>query len=258
MANYYFLATLLPPLKVGSPVELGSKELDHLLRQNLSKPDLEKVMILRRLIDIENIRALWQKQPLEVGGNVDQFELEEALFTQEGIPSYVSEFLEKYLEKNERLQHFPELIHRYFTVESKNADLFLKEYLTFERQWRLVFVALRAIDLGRSLEQELQYEDPEDPFVTQLLANAKEKHFEPPEPFEGLKPIYEARKKAPLDLYQALSEWRFNHLEEKIEWENFSFERILGYIAELEICEKWLELDKRKGLEIAEEIMEVL
>jgi len=258
MANYYFLATLLPPLKVGSPVDLGSKELDMLLRQDLTKSDLEKVTVLRRLIDLENIRAIWQKQPFETGGNFDEFELEEALFSGVGLPTYVVEFMEQYPEKQDRLKHFSTLLHRFFSVESKNSNSFVAEYLTFERQWRLVFVALRAITLKRSVESELQFEDPEDPFVAQLLAEAQKKHFEPPRPFEELKPLYEARKKAPLDLYQALSIWRFDYLEEQIEWENFSIERILGYIAQLEICEKWLELDKRKGLEIAEEMMEVV
>src|SRR5262249_54467754 len=104
-------------------------------------------------------------------------------------------------------------------VESNNPNYFLSHYLTFEWHWRLVFVVLRAKDLERNVEQELQDEDPEDPFIEKLLAEAREKHFEPPAPYTGLKTLYEARKRAPLDLYQALSEWRFSHIEEAIEWE---------------------------------------
>lgn len=256
MANYYFLATLLPPLKVGSPVELGSRELEFLLQQNLKPADLELISVLKLLIDIDNIRSIWQKQPISLGGNFDQYELEERLFFKERLPQYVLDYLEQYRDKKELIDNFPAILHRYFAIESQNKDSFLSRYLAFQWHWRLVFVALRAHDLGRSLEEELKYEDPEEPFVAELLAASKEKHFEPPAPYTGLKALYDARKSAPLDLYQALSEWRFNYIEELIEWECFSLERILGYVAQLEICEEWLQLDKLKGLEIVEQVMQ--
>lgn len=258
MANYYFLATLLPQLKVGTVADIGSRELDFLLRENLTQEDFEKVTILRRLVDIENIRAILQKQTIEPGGNLDQNELEECLLYREGFPSYVLDFLEQNQEPGDMIKNFTRLLQSYFTIERKTEDQFLSQYLTFEWQWRLVFVALRAKDLKRPFATEFQYEDPDDTFVSAILSEGDSVNFDPPAPYEGLKVLYEARKGSPLDLYQALSEWRFNRIEEMTEWEFFSIERILGYVAELEICEKWLELDKRKGLEIVEEMMEVV
>ncbi len=257
MANYYFLATLLPPLKVGSPVELGSHELWFLLQQNLEPKDLESIFTLKLLVDIENIRAIWQKQPFRPGGNFEQFELEDRLFFKEGLPKYVLDYLEQYNDKKDLIDHFPQLLHSYFAIESKDPEPFVSKYLTFEWHWRLVFVALRAHDLNRNIEDELKAEDLEDPFISDLIAATKEKNFEPPAPYTGLKALYESRKLAPLDLYQALSEWRFDHIENVIEWEYFSLDRILGYIAQLEICEEWLQLDKLKGLEIVDEMMDV-
>lgn len=258
MANYYFLATLLPPLRVGAPVELGLRELDFLLEQNLTPKDLEIVSVLKWLIDIDNIRAIWKKQPFLPGGNYEQYDLEERLFFKEGLPQYILDYLEEYHDKKELIDNFPAILHRYFAIMSQNTDPFLQKYLTFQWQWRLVFVALRAHELNRDLETEIKHEDLENPFVAELLAASREKTFEPPAPYTGLKALYESRKAAPLDLYQALSEWRFNYIEELIEWENFSMDRILGYIAQLEICEEWLQLDKLKGLEIVEEMMEVV
>jgi hypothetical protein len=256
MANYYFVATLLPPLKVGSPPEIGSRELDFILRQNLAPADFEKVGIIRRLVDIENLRATIQKQPLEAGGNLDAYELEEALLFKKNLPSYVLEFLDQYPDANKQLEYFPELIRSYFAIESKHQSGFLADYLTFEWQWRLVFVALRAKELDRDLKQEFRFEDSEDQFVAQILAQNESSSFDPPAPYNGLKALFESRKTSPLALYQALSEWRFMRIEESIEWEHFSLNRILGYVAELEICEKWLELDKRKGLQILQEMIE--
>ena len=256
MANYYFVATLLPQLKVGSPPEIGSRELDFILRQNLTPADFEKVGIIRRLVDIDNIRELLQKQPLEPGGNLDAYELEEALLFKTNLPSYIIQFFERYQTPKEQLEHFPELLRSYFEIESKRQTGFLADYLTFEWQWRLVFVALRAKELDRDLKYEFRLEDPEDPFVGQIIAQNESSSFDPPAPYAGLKALFESRKTAPLDLYQALSEWRFSRIEETIEWEHFSLNRILGYVAELEICEKWLELDKRKGIKILQEMIE--
>ncbi len=260
MANYYFLATLLPPLRVGAPVEISSKELQYYMEQNLklTPKDLAYFSALKRLVDIDNIRSIWLNGPFMPGGEYDQYELEDALFYRIGLPSYVLEYLEQFPEKNERLQNFPLLLHRYLACESQSSNPFVRAYLTFEWHWRLVFVAIRALDLGRDVDHEFRYEDPEDPFVADLIARAKEKTFEAPAPYNGLKALYESRKQAPLDLYQALSEWRFNYIEELIEWDFFSLERILGYVAQLEICEQWLQLDKLKGLEIVEEMMEVV
>jgi hypothetical protein len=256
MANYYFLATLLPPLRVGSPVELGSKELSFLLEQNLTKEDLETVNVLKRFVDVENIRAIWQKQPFLPGGTLEKYELEERLFFQEGLPQYVLDYLEHYPNKEERIANYPKLLHQYFAVESKNKNPFIQRYLRFQWYSRLVFVAIRAQALGRNIEEELKYEDPEDPFVQELLQASQEKHFEAPAPFTGLMGLYESRKEAPLDLYQAFAEWEFAYIAETIEWEFFSLERILGYVAQLKICEEWLQLDKLKGVEIAREMME--
>ena len=257
MANYYFLATLLPPLKVGSPVELGSGELQFLLQQNLTKEDFELVHVLKHVIDIYNIRAVWQKQTFIPGGNYEQHDLEERLYYKEGLPKYILDYLDQYTDK-ELLANFPSILHRYFSTERQCTNAFLNRFLTFEWQWRLLFVALRARDLGRDLEKELSYEDLEDPFVSDLIAASKQKKIEPPAPFADVKALYEESKSSPLNLYQALAQWRFNFIEESIEWENFSIERILGYVAQLEICEEWLQLDKLKGLEIVEEIMEIV
>ena len=256
MANYYFLATLLPPLKVGTPPKLGSKELKYLLQQELTTKDLTKIATLRRLTDIENMRNIWQGNPLQSGGNYTAKELTERLFSKTGLPDYIVQYLELYDTTETRLEHFPELLHAYFKVESKSKDAFLGPYLTFEWQWRLVFVALRAKDLDRDIKYELRFEDPQDPFIAEIISQNEARTFEPPLPYTGLKALFEARKHAPLELHQALCEWRFDHIKHQISWQCFSTARILGYIAQLEICERWLELNKKKGQQLLEEMIE--
>ncbi len=204
MAKYYFVTTLLPPLKIGSPPEIDSPELDFLLRQNLTKSDYQKVVILRRLVEIENIRRFWQGEPIEAGGNFDEKEIEENLLHQESYPPYVFRYMEKYEDPKERIKHFPELIKDFFHYELSLNDGFVEEYLRFEWEWRLVFVAIRAKNLGRDLAIEMQYENPENPFIQQILDQKDEKVYIPPARYADLKDIFEEKKSNPLELALAL------------------------------------------------------
>jgi hypothetical protein len=253
--SYYFLATILPPIVLGEVPEMSFSEFTHLLQVNLSPKDLEKANVIRRFYDIQNIRAFWKKEELDPRGNFDGIELEEALLAREGFPEYVYDFLDRYDNTSNRLEHFPGLLADYYNHEIPAATGFLKEYLTFERDWRLVLTGFRAKQLGRDLAAELQFEDPNDDLVAQILAQKDSPSFVPPDGYEDLKPFFEQYGNQPLELYQALCEYRFRRIESMLEMDLFSIDRILGYMAELITAEKWIELDQQKGKEIANRVL---
>jgi hypothetical protein len=254
MTQYYFITTLLPPLKIGQSPDIDHFELDFLLRMNLTPVDFRKVETLRRLTDIENIRHLLSGEDLDGGGNLDEKELEESIFHQEKLPSYVFEFLERYKETPERLKNFPELLRRYFQEETQTDEAFLCEYLNFEREWRLVFSSLRAKELGRSLTKEMSLEKPEEPFIAAIIEQEEDPSYRPPDEYFALKAIFDAKKLNPLELNLAVSEWRFNAIEEMTEWHTSDIYSVLGYVVQFEIVEKWLKLDKRKGIQFVQQV----
>jgi hypothetical protein len=255
---YYYLGTVLPDLAVGKLPEISFQELKDLLKDNLSVDDEAQTRLIRRLYDILNIRALWLNDPLDPHGNDDENELEEALISEVGLPNYVYDFLDSHESQSDRLLHFPGLIAQFFSVESAHASGFLKEYLSFERSWRLVMTALRSKRLGRDLLVELQYENPDDPLVAQILSQKDAKAYEPPEEFQDLKALFEKHHRNPLDLEQALCEYRFNHIDHLIAFDVFSTRRILAFVAQFIIVEKWIELDKKKGTDIIHSILKEL
>jgi len=250
MKRYYFLTTLLPELDIGKVPELGSKELEFLLRLNLSPSDLKQIEVLRRLIDIDNIRLMIQGESLSNGGNFTASELEEMLLHQETLPVYILKFFTTYTSKQEQLKHFSKLHHAFFAEEIPKQHGFIKEYLTVEREWRLLLTALRAVNLNRDLKIEFHDEDPDDPFIKMLFEQSTSTTI--PEPYEELKTIFERYNNKPFQLYQMLAEWRFKKVEEIAGWHTFYIHRIFAYVIQLEICEKWLELDKALGLQIIE------
>lgn len=256
MKQYIFTTSSLPTLTIGEAPGMTFEELDTLLYENLLPSDYKQTQVLRQLYDILNIRALWKGDSFDPHGNLNENQLEESIVDQTNLPWYVKDFLDTHNTKEERLKFFPILISQFFKEEIKHADPFLKEYLEFERKLQLVLVGFRAKKLGRNLEKELQFEDPNEDLIAQILAQKNAPEFEPPEGFEELKAIFEAHQDNPIKLYQSLCEFRFENIEKMMGTDNFSFSKILGFMAELIIVEKWMELDQKKGMEIIDEILE--
>lgn len=255
MTNYYFIGTLLPELKIEEAPEIGFNELDQLFKENLSNQDYAKARTIRTLYDIGNLQAYWKGEPLDPYGNLTPNELEEALVTRSVLPPFVFEFIDKYETNEERLRHYPELQAIFFRDAINHATGFFRYYLTLERELRLILVAFRAKKLGRDLYAELQYEDPEEDFIAQILAQKDAPAYEPPEKYQDIKILFEQYYDKPIELHKALLEYRFNQIEEKLGYEPFSLDRLLAYMIELIMVEGWERMDKKKGLEIVDTML---
>lgn len=255
MANYYFLGALLPELHLNEEPEIGFGELDQLFKDNLSPKDYDKTKIIRNLFDIFNLRAYWKGESIDRKGNITAGDLEEALATRSQLPPFVFDFMDRYESKEQRLEHYQELLSIFFRNAIKNATGFFKFYLSLERELRLVFAAFRTKKLGKDIYKELQYEDPEEDFIAQILAQKDSPDYEPPEKYEDVKALFEQYYDNPIELERALLEYRFNKIEEVVGIERFSIDRILAYMIELIMVERWQSMDRQKGLEIIENML---
>lgn len=255
LKEYPFVGGILPELKIGEPPGITFRLLDLLLKLNLSKADYEQALVIRRYTDFQNIRLYLNKEELDPHGILNEKQIEEALLTRTGYPPYLFEFLDKYDNDLERLKHVAELLSIHYKDEIGTAHGFLKEYMTFERDWRRVFSALRAKKLGRDIAEELKYEDPNDPLMEQILEQKDAVTYEPPPEYQDLKKIFEEYSDSPMDLHKALYEYRFNHIDEMCGIEVFTLRRILGYMIQLILVEKWNKLDQKKGIEFIDKLI---
>ncbi|MFI0434730.1 MAG: DUF2764 family protein [Parachlamydiaceae bacterium] len=256
MAKYYFVGTLLPLLSFDAPPEISLERLEILLSDNLTERDLEKTLLLRRFYDILNLRAFWREEELDPRGKLSLFEIGEALVMRTGLPDYVYDFVDRYAKTEDRLHHFPFLLAKYFQSSGTLKDPFLRSYLHFEREMRLVMTAFRAKKLGRDLNVEFQYEDPEEDLIAQLLAQQQSATYEPPEKYRDLKGIFDKDGDNAMALQKALDQYRFEKVENMVDMaDTFSIERILAYLVQYMIVEKWFELDKDKGIQIVDKII---
>lgn len=259
MTDYYFLASLLPPLEIGHVPTLGFPELKTLMQENLTAHDLKKVRRFLTLIDLENMRAFWAKEPLDLRGNLNGEKMEQALRdfrwpNGENFAPFLEDYLEKYITDETRLNHFPLLMSQFFNYMISQEKGFLHDYFAFQRELRLVMLGFRAKKMGRDPAEELQYEDPTDPIVAQILAQKDAKNYEPPFEYKELKPIFEEYSDSPLELYKAIYTYQFNHIIELWGGDLFTLDRILNYAARLILVERWLALDVQKGIQIVDTI----
>lgn len=255
MANYYFLGTLLPELVIDEKPEIGFNELDQLFKENLTNQDYAKTRTIRNLFDIINLRAYWKGEPLDEYGNFSYNELEEALATRSMLPPYVFDYMDKYPSKEEQIKNYPELLGTFFRTAINNSTGFFKYYYTLERELRIVLAAFRAKKLDKDIYRELQYEDPEEELIAQILAQKDSQTYEPPEKYREIKTLFEQHYDDPIELQKSLLEYRFNKIEEKIGLELFTMDRVLAYMIKLILIERWQCMDKQKGKEIIDSML---
>lgn len=256
MYRYYFLASLLPSsLALGNHPDIAFWEFNQLCAQNLTEADLEQVQVIRRYVDINNLRPFWQGKELDPHGNYSDKELEANLLLEAGFPEYVFEFLREYEHPKDRLENFAKLLSRFYNEEINSASHFLKNFLEFERTWRFTLMAMRAKAFNRDLSWELQYEDPHDEHADYVLSQKDSSEFTPPEGYEELKTIYQECQSEPLKLHWEIESWRIKKIETLVEGGTFSIDNILSYLAQLIIVENWLKLNQEAGMMIVENIM---
>lgn len=251
MHHYYFVASCLPPLVFGSIPEMSFKEMRALVSMNFTPNDWRSFEHLLEPIDLYNVKALWLSLPLDERSTRSAKELEEALLIREGIPSYWVDFLERYESKEERLRYFSSLYTDLYRQESKG---FIGFYYRLEREILLVLTALRAKKYGRDLVRELQFEDPLDPFVADILAQKDAPDYIPPAEYEDLKVLFVENSSDPTKLMQASMKYRFKRIEEYGDMDMFSVDFVLAYAARLLMIENWNAPDAGKISATLEEL----
>jgi hypothetical protein len=254
MTYYYYVNAALPPLALGTPPELSFKELRVILSENLTPEDLKQVAYLLRPIDLANIRAFWMGLPMDDRGNYSPKELEEALLVPDHLPEYLVDFLERYDSVETRLRNFPSLYASLYRETQVKLKGFLLQYYIFERDLRLVLTGLRAKRAGRDLVRELQFEEPTDSLVADLLAQKDSPEYNPPVEYEGVKALFIKHAENPKELNRALLEVRFAKYEELEENQYFSLDRILSYIARLLIVESHEALKPELGRALMDDL----
>ena len=252
---YFFLGSVLPPLKIEEDLEYGFEDLLTLFKDNLSKKDFLQIKKIQAFIDLKNVENLLRKERFDSRGNLNEKELNEALLTESDLPRYLFEFLESHESKHDQITFFSKIYVIFFKEMEEKEKGFLLDYFRFERTYRLLMVGFRCKQLKQDITKQLQFEDFRDPIVAYLIAQKESAHFEFPLEYQKLDQQLKKVKKSPLDQYELLMKYRFNYLQEKIQDFPFSIDYVLGYFLQFMLIQDWHLLNEQKGHKHLNEIV---
>ena len=254
--KYYFILCSVPTLSLDIQPEINFDEFQKMLFLNISDTDKKKLYLFKQYIDIRNLCSFWSGRELDWRGNLHAKQIEEALLTEEFLPSFVFDFVKAYEDPSDRLKNFPYLPIRFLREMTKKTNGFLHWYFGEERKQRIIIASLRSRQLKRDLAYELQYEDREDFLVKSLIEQGQSESLFVPKEFEKIKKIYEENFDKPLLLERKLLQYRLRQIEGKEELQPFfTIDHILAYMAKLIIVEDWYKLDENTSKTIVDRLI---
>jgi len=249
--NYYYLVAGLPDLLPDQgKVKISVAEFKAEIKPYLSVADDSLVKILFLKHDNKNLLNLLQKQlfTFDTRGNYDQDFLEEQIkeHDQRILPylgGFISSFKEG-LRENEEISWENELENRFYQYLGTVKNEFLKEWFEFGLNIKNITTALNCRKHNFRPENELIG----DNFVVQSILRSNSRDFglmqEFPE-IDKLLNIWETGNMMEREKQIDLLYWQW--IDEHTFFQYFTIEKILGFILQLEIVERWMSLDHQTG-----------
>ncbi len=209
-------------------------DLDDLLVTNLSKKDWSDYRLIKRLFDLENFAFFWNNKEIRHSfGEVTQENVCELLRFQqwegeEDFEDFFRDFLQVYKSSEERIQAYSLLVRDFLVYYSDRCSGFLKEYLSFKQNLRIVLAGYRARAMRMDMSYVLRNEDHSDPIVLHTLMQKDAPQYELPWEFRDLKASLEDYGRLSHTLYQSLELYEFYKLEEMTRDYYFDSGLVLG------------------------------
>lgn len=248
--NYYCLVTGLPELIFGQsklPFGLGEflAELDSALLPH--HREMANLLLLPR--DNQNLLRLAEQRegkwaPLACFG---EEEMRQMLKEGAGLPEYMHEFYQAH-KANTPIKAGQswdtQLARLYFDYALEQSQGFLHQWFTLERSLRNVLAAWNL------REYKLQCQEPfvGDEELAAALSKSRARDFGLGQalPYlDKLLPILERGNALESEMAIDRVKWQF--IDTQTLFDYFSIETVLGYMLQLQMLERWLQLDAQRG-----------
>jgi hypothetical protein len=266
--NYYCLVAGLPDLiPDDKKLHFSSVELRDYLREELHASDFELVKLFYLPWDHENLinllfggefewdeRGNYTRESLEQLVDKKQFELIDT----SAFPSYFSDFIEFYHDDEEE---FPKvatvkfLTERWYKTLTGSGNEFVAAFAEYKQNMANIMLALN----GR--KHNIPFEDAiiGDDEVSHALKKSRSRDFglsNEINDIESIVQIFEIENI--LDRELKLDNHLWHILDEITFFNYFTIEKVLAFVQKLFIVERWFELDKEKGQQIFNQLLEEL
>lgn len=252
---YYYLSSSLTPLEFGDHPEMSFLFLCEKYKENLSQSDMQQLDVIRKKMDLMNIKKILRNEEIDKRGILNKKELQDVLNEESYFDEYVFEFLHKHEGNAEKILNFPELLNQFFKVEAEKAKGFLKDLLELQRNWRLILTSYRTKKQKGDLSKQLAFEDPYDVTVSSLFAQRDSTHFEAPEGYEEFAEMLISTKEDPMQQYRSFAEFRFRAIKELVQDNFFSLDYLIAYAIQVIILEDFHGINKKEGEKVLNTIV---
>lgn len=266
--NYYCLVAGLPDLiPDDKKLHFSSVELRDYLREELHASDFELVKLFYLPWDHENLinllfggefewdeRGNYTRESLEQLVDKKQFELIDT----SAFPSYFSDFIEFYHDDEEeffKVTAVKFLTERWYKTLAGSGNEFVAAFAEYKQNMANIMLALN----GR--KHNIPFEDAiiGDDEVSHSLKKSRSRDFglsNEINDIESIVQIFEIENI--LDRELKLDNHLWHILDEITFFNYFTIEKVLAFVQKLFIVERWFELDKEKGQQIFNQLLEEL
>jgi hypothetical protein len=266
--NYYCLIAGFPDLiPDDKKLHFSSVELRNYLREEIHPADFELVKLFYLPWDHENLISLLFDSEFEWDerGNYSREKLEEfvdkkqfELINPSEFPAYFIDFIEFYHDDEEE---FPKIAAVKFLTEgwyktlAGSGNKFVAEFGEFKQNMANIMLALNGRKHDIPFEEAIIGDDE----VTHALKRSRARDFglaNEINDIETIVQIFEIENILDRELKLDMHTWQF--IDEITFFNYFTVEKILGFVQKIFIVERWFELDKEKGQQIFNQLLEEL
>jgi len=264
--NYYCLVAGFPDLiPDDKKLHFSSVELRNYLREELHPSDFELAKLFYLPFDHENLirllfegefewddRGNYSRETMEQFVDKKQFEYIDA----SAFPSYFIDFIEFYHDDEEE---FPKIAAVKFLTEgwyktlAESGNDFVAEFGEYKQNMANIILALNGRKYDIPFEEAIIGDDE----VTHALKRSRARDFglaNEINDIETIVQVFEIENMLDRELKLDNLTWQF--IDEITFFNYFTIEKVLGLVQKVFIVERWFELDKEKGQQIFNQLLE--
>ncbi len=266
--KYYYLIAGLPDLiPDDKKLSFTSVQLRDYLKEDLHPDDFELVKLFYLPWDHNNLvrfmfkekfewdeRGNYSPETIELLADRKQFELIDL----PAYPDYLIEFLEIYHDDEEdvsKTKSVKMLTEGWYRHLQESDNKFVREFADYKQTMGNILLALNR------RKHDIEVEDAfiGDNEITSALKKSRARDFglaNEVNEIETIIQIYETGNMLDRELRFDSHFWQF--LDESTFFDYFTIERILAFVQKLFIAERWFLLDKEKGQQIFNQLLDEL
>lgn len=260
--KYFYLVAGLPDLLLDeSKVKLSAAGLRDEWQNDLTAIDFRLVQELFRKYDNNNLLNLLQKneEPFDSRGNFSQDFLEAQIKEPTGLlPPYMSEFITMFkadLRENPSRSWENILEEMYYEYARTLPNEFLCKWFEFQMNLRNVLTGLNCRQFGYNPHDHLIGNNS----VVESILRSNARDFGLSQDFPEIEQILSAWETSNITEQQkAIDMLQWNWIEQEAFFYYFTIERILAFLLQFEMVERWMKLDKATGEQLFRELLKNL